>query len=58
MTVQEAIKLLIDAPMEAELTVAVDKDTMLRIDNIGIIPEGPFGIYKPRMVYIETGEEV
>lgn len=27
------------------------------IDNIGAIPEGPLGIYKPKLVYIELAEE-
>lgn len=57
MTVQEAMQMLLQMPMDATLAVATDSDTMKRIENIGAIPEGPFGIYKPRLVYIELGEE-
>ena len=57
MTVQELMRQLIELPMEAQVTAAIDKDTMRHIDLLGVIPEGPLGIYKPGLVYLELGEE-
>lgn len=57
MTVQEAMKMLLKMPMDATLAVALDADKMVHIENIGVIPEGVFGIYKPKLVYIELSEE-
>ena len=57
MTVQEAMAMLLQMPMDATLAVATDRDTMKHIENIGAIPEGPFGIYKPKLVYIEVSDE-
>lgn len=56
MTVQEVIKQLIELPMDAELVVATTRDEMRNI--IGVILEGPFGIFKPHLAYIEMGEVI
>ena len=59
MTVREAIKMLLEFPMEAELAVALPgEDEMRHIENMGAIPEGPFGIARPNLCYIEIGEAV
>jgi hypothetical protein len=57
MTVRELITQLIQFPLDATIAVALNQDKMVHIDNSGAIPEGPLGIYQPRLCYIELSEE-
>ena len=59
MTVRELVTQLMQLPMDATIAVALDQDKMVHIENSGQIPEGPLGIYKPKLCYIElSGDEV
>ena len=57
MTVRELVQYLMQLPMEATIVVALDQDKMVHIENTGVISEGPFGIAKPNLCYIELSEE-
>ena len=59
MQVHDLVAHLIKLPWNAKVTVALpnDKDSLYPVEMVGIIPEGPFGIYKPNIVYLEISEE-
>ena len=58
MTVQELMKQLLECPMDSDIEIAMPgQDDMREVMAVGMIPEGPFGIYKPKLVYLEIGLE-
>lgn len=53
MKVHELAKQLLDLPWDAEIGVALPGEDIHPIGLVGCIPEGPLGIYKPNLCYIE-----